>query len=72
MFSELTLKDEKETRTFNFRGTVILIIHIEVEYWSVNLLPNLGSLKLCHTLIKYDSSVTFITIPLILRIFFAL
>ena len=49
-FTELTLKDEMQTRTFNFRGTVILM-HIEVVFGSASLLPNLGSLKLCHTLI---------------------
>ena len=44
-FTELTLKDEMQTRTFNFRGTVILM-HIEVVFGSA-----IGSLKLCHTLI---------------------
>ena len=45
LFTELTLKDEMQTRTFNFRGTVILM-HIGVVFGSVNLLPNLGRLKL--------------------------
>ena len=46
LLSELTLKDEIQTRNSHlnnsYRGCI----------WSVNLLPNLGSLKLCHTLIR--------------------
>ena len=52
LFSELTLKDEMQTRTFNFRGIVISKIDIKVVFGSdCEFTRNLESLKLCHKLI---------------------